>query len=218
MSTSSPTFKQFNSTNYSTWSGEMSVWLKSAGVWRIVSGVSKAPKQSSSSKPEEEKSLEDWEIKSDKAAGWLYMMVEPDQRMHFNGISDDPKAMWEALTKVHLQKRPGNRFNAYDDLFFIRKEEEESLQTLINRVETAMSKIRELHPFGFILKKLDEELASMACIRALSEDYGSFISSLLLKDTLDKAAVHQAFVTEEIQCCCCAADSAQMAMAVTTKV
>jgi len=93
MSTSSPTFKQLNSTNYSTWSGEISAWLKSAGVWRIVSGVSKAPKQSSPSKPEEEKSLKDWEIKSDKAAGWLYMMVEPDQRVHFNGISDDLKAM-----------------------------------------------------------------------------------------------------------------------------
>jgi len=76
-----------------------------------------------------------------------------------------------------------------------------------------MSKIRELLPSDFTLEKLDEELASMACIRALPQDYGSFISSLLLKDTLDKAAVYQAFVTEEIQCCRHAADSAQMAMA-----
>jgi len=62
----------------------MSAWLKSAGVWRIVSGVSKAPKQSSPPKPEEEKSLEDWEIKSDKAAGWLYMMIEPESALQWH--------------------------------------------------------------------------------------------------------------------------------------
>ena len=31
------------------------------------------------------------------------MMVEPDQRVHFNSISDDPKAMWEALAKVYFR-------------------------------------------------------------------------------------------------------------------
>ena len=39
----------------------------------------------------------------------------------------------------------------------------------------------------------------MILIRALpAEEYSSFTSSLLLKDKLDKAAIHQAFVTEDI--------------------
>jgi len=74
---------------------------------------------------------------------------------------------------------PGNRFNAYDDLFFIKKEEKESLQTLINRVETAISKIRELCPSDFTLEKLDDELASMACITALPERANKTQSSCL---------------------------------------
>jgi len=72
---------------------------------------------------------------------------------------------------VHLQKRPGNRFNAYDDLFSIRKEEEESLQTLINRVETAMSTIRKLRPSDFTLEKLNEELASEHSQRTMAVLY-----------------------------------------------
>jgi len=71
------------------------------------------------------------------------MMVEQDQRVHFNGITDKPVEMWNALEKVHNQKCPGNRFNAYDDLFSIRKEKNESLQTLINRVDAAVSKIKD---------------------------------------------------------------------------
>ena len=211
-SSSTPTFTKLNSVNYSAWAGEMSAWLKTAGVWRIVQGKSTAPSTSSPPTAEQSKLLEDWEIKSDKAAGWLFMMVEPDQRVHFNGISDDPVAMWKALETVHLQKKPGTRFNAYDDLFSIRMEENESLQTLLNRVDTAVNKIRELRPSDFTLDKLDEELASMACIRALGDDYSAFISSLLLKDNLDKATIHQAFVTEETQRKRRAVDSSHLAM------
>ncbi|KAJ3560110.1 hypothetical protein NP233_g11047 [Leucocoprinus birnbaumii] len=97
---------------------------------------------------------------------------------------------------------PGTRFNAYDDLFGIRKAEDESLQSLINRVEDAMKQIKDLQPDGFTMDLLDEELASMTLIQAMpSEEYSSFTSSLLLKNKLDKAAVHQVFITEDIQRC-----------------
>ncbi|KDR65192.1 hypothetical protein GALMADRAFT_23159, partial [Galerina marginata CBS 339.88] len=114
--------------------------------------------------------LDAWLDKADKASGQIYLMVEPDQRIHFNGITDDPVKMWEALKAVHLQKRPGNRFNAYDDLFSIRKGEEESLQTLINRVDEAICRIQDLRPDKFDLAKLDEELGSLSLIRALPEE------------------------------------------------
>jgi len=65
-----------------------------------------------------------------------------------------------------------------------------------------MKNIKDLRPNGFDLQSLDEELASMTLIRALpAQEYSSFTLSLLLKDKLDKAAVHQAFVTEDIHCC-----------------
>jgi len=69
-----------------------------------------------------------------------------------------------------MQKRPGICFNAYDDLFSIRKCEEEDLQSLINRVDDALHRIRNLQSTTFTLDKLDNELGAMALTRALSED------------------------------------------------
>ena len=129
----------------------------------------------------------------------MWLMVDNTQRVHFRGIKDDPVKMWGALKEVHMQKRPGTRFNAYDDLFSIRKREEEDLQSLINRVDDALHRIRDLRTTAFTLDKLDDELGAMALIRALPEDYNSFVSSLLLKDDLDKAAVQIAFVREDNQ-------------------
>lgn len=199
MSSTTPNFTKLDATNYPTWSGEMQAWLRSQGLWKLVSGSSKPPKLSSPPTLEEEKALELWEDKSEKAAGHIYLMVQPDQRIHFQGITDKPMEMWSALEKVHLQKRPGTRFNAYDDLFSIRKEEEESLQTLMNRVDTAICHIKDLRPASFDIDALDSELASMALIRALPDEYSGFVSSLLLLDKLDKATIQQAFVTEETQ-------------------
>ncbi|KAG6824555.1 hypothetical protein H0H87_011532, partial [Tephrocybe sp. NHM501043] len=55
----------------------------------------------------------------------------------------------------------------------------------------------------------------MAMIRALPDDYSAFVSSLLLKDSLDKAAITQAFVTEETQCQRHANDAAAAAIAMS---
>ncbi|KAF8813568.1 hypothetical protein BYT27DRAFT_7219966 [Phlegmacium glaucopus] len=162
----------------------MEAWFRSSGLWRIVNGLTALPTLSEKPTDAQLLAVETWETKSDKAAGWLFLMVEDDQKVHFNEIRGDPVAMWTALQAVHMQKRPGHRFNAYDDLFSIRKQEDESLQTLMNK---------DLRPSGFDLKQLDDELASMAMIRALPDEYSAFTSSLLLLDKLDKATIHQAF-------------------------
>ncbi|KAG5633664.1 hypothetical protein DXG03_006830, partial [Asterophora parasitica] len=69
-------------------------------------------------------------------------------------------------------------------------------------------RIKDLRPAGFDLDMLDSELALMALIRALPEEYSNFTLSLLLQDKLDKATVQQAFVTEETHRHCHAQDFA----------
>ena len=177
----------------------MEAWFRAQALWRLVSGASTAPRVSQTPKDGEEEKLEAWQLKADKAAGIMWLMVENTQRVHFRGIKDDPLKMWAALREVHMQKRPGTRFNAYDDLFSIRKRDEEDLQSLINRVDDALHRIHNLRSTTFTLDKLDDELGAMALIRALPDDYNSFVSSLLLKDDLDKAAVQIAFVREDNQ-------------------
>ena len=90
------------------------------------------------------------------------------------------------------------------------------MQTLINRVETGMKRIQDLHSKDFDIAKLDNELASMALIRALPEDFLAYVSTCLLKDDLDKGKIHQAFVTEETQCHRCADESPTAAIALNT--
>jgi len=157
--------------------------------------------------------LDAWELKSDKACGWMYLSIEDDQKIHFKGIEGDPVKIWAALSAIHLQKRPGMRFNAYDDLFSIRKQEDETLQTLMNRVDTSIRHIQDLCPADFDLAKLDDELASMAMIRALPEEFSNFASLLLLMDKLDKASIQQAFVSEESQRRHCASEAPAVASA-----
>jgi hypothetical protein len=130
----------------------------------------------------------------------MWLMVEPNQRVHFRGIKDDPVKIWGVLEGVHMQKQPGTHFNAYNDLFCIRKRDDEDLQSLINHVDDALHRIRDLRSIGFTLDKLDNELASMTLIRALPDDYNLFVSSLLLKDDLDKMTVQNVFVRKDNQC------------------
>ncbi|KAF8804761.1 hypothetical protein BYT27DRAFT_7106804, partial [Phlegmacium glaucopus] len=148
----------------------MEAWFRSSGLWRIVNGSTPLPSLSAEPTDAQLLAVETWETKSDKAAGSLFLMVEDDQKVHFNEIRDNPVAMWTALQAVHMQKRPGHRFNAYDDLFSIRKQEDESLQTLMNRVDAALRRIQDLRPAGCDLKQLDDELASMAMICALPDE------------------------------------------------
>ncbi|KAF9530062.1 hypothetical protein CPB83DRAFT_892988 [Crepidotus variabilis] len=87
-------------------------------------------------------------------------------------------------------------FNAYHNLFSIRKGEDKDLQSLVNRVDDAIHSIQDLRPATFTLELLDDELASMALICTLPDDYNSFVSSLLLQDSLKKSEVQNTFVRE----------------------
>lgn len=66
-------------------------------------------------------------------------------------------------------------------------------------LEEAVQAIKNLRPASFTLDTLDDELLSMAIIRALPEEYSHFVTSLMLSDKLEKATILQAFHIAEIQ-------------------
>jgi hypothetical protein len=74
----SPNFSKLNSTNYTTWVGEMEAWLCSSDFWRLVPRKSTKPTLSTPPITSEMEKLEKWESKANKAAGWIYLMVEKD--------------------------------------------------------------------------------------------------------------------------------------------
>jgi len=113
-------------------------------------------------------------------------------------ILEDPVKIWGLLESAHVQKKPGARFNAYNDLFFIQKNNNETLMDLAVRIEHAMRNIKNLWSKDFTLEKLDDELQCMALIRALPEEYSHFSTSLLLLDSLDKKKIIQTFCSKEL--------------------
>ena len=100
-------------------------------------------------------------MKAEKAAGEIYLLVENDQRVHFRGHKEDSIKMWELLEAAHLSKKPGARFNAYDDLFNIRKQDNQTLVDLGIRIEKAMQTIQNLRLADFTITKLDAELCTV---------------------------------------------------------
>ncbi|EPQ49959.1 hypothetical protein GLOTRDRAFT_18848, partial [Gloeophyllum trabeum ATCC 11539] len=103
-----------------------------------------------------------WEARKGRAAGEIWLALEDGQKVHVKEVKTDPLKMWEKLREVHVQQKPGARFNAYDVLLGLRKDEGESLVSLMARADKAMQDIRSLRPKDFTIEQLDEELASMS--------------------------------------------------------
>ena len=143
MSNSTPTFPKLNNYNYKTWSSNMQTWLMSKELWMLVDGEEPCPGDS-----DKELKLK-WKKQAQKAAGELFLSVELDQKSHFHGILSDSVLVWKALRDVHMSQKPGARFNAYDNLFSIRKQPNESLQSLCARIDTSMQMIQDLCPAKF---------------------------------------------------------------------
>jgi len=201
MSDNKRAFPSLSSSNWGQWADNMEAYLSTKELWEYVDGSSPKPVPVDPAHPttDEALSLADWKRKVAKASGEIWLAIEDSQKVHIKQEKGDPVAMWRKLDSVHLQKKPGARFNAYEALLSIRKREDESLSDLMGRADKAMQDIKALRPASFTIVDLDQELLSMSLIRALPSEYNSFVSSLLLLDSLDTTKLQAAFQNEESQ-------------------
>ncbi|KAI6144277.1 hypothetical protein BKA82DRAFT_4358735 [Pisolithus tinctorius] len=101
-----------------------------------------------------------------------------------DAVQDDPVQIWLTLGSICLQQCPGAQFNAWDNFFLVRMQPDESLSSLIARIEDSMSKIQELRPkeesstTPYSIKDMDNELVCMALVHYPGEEYSHFTSSL----------------------------------------
>lgn len=125
---------------------------------------------------------------------------EPIQTL-VRGNLDSSVDMWNTLKTHFSQDNAALRFLIFDKFFSIAKQPDESLDTIVSRVENGLQKIRSTRPSTMTLQTFEEELAIMTLIRALLEGYGNFRSSLLLvPGTLTLKKVKEAFFQEELTC------------------
>ena len=185
--------------NYPKRRGDVLALLMTRGSPRLVLGKKLRPvaQDSKAVTEAETEAQEKWDDRALRAAGEIYLSLSDDQKTHVEACNDDPVAMWKKLESVHLQKKPGMRFNAWEEFFSIQLEENESLSSLMTRIDTAMHKVQNLRPDTFTLDDLDRELVSMTMVRSLPSSYASFASSLQLLDKFDKDTLQAAFINEE---------------------
>ena len=183
-------FPKLGEDNYPTWCLDMKAYLMKMKVWGIVKATDTKP-------PDGDANLRDWLKDEQQAAGLIFLGLQDGQKSQIEAYLDDPKLMWETLASIHVQKRPSPRFNAYNSLLSITKAEDESLPSITTRIEKAMQDIRNLRPHHFTITDLDEDLMSMAMVRALPSEYRSFVSSLILLPQFDFKTLKEAFILEE---------------------
>ncbi|SJL19091.1 uncharacterized protein ARMOST_22699 [Armillaria ostoyae] len=132
---------------------------------------------------------------------------------HFDGTEDppeqldpdDPTKAEKKEMKSYLQDRSSaagylcSALMNHSMLTLHSKDDDESLSTLVGRVSRAMQDIKALRPEKFTIDELDNELQSMALIRALPSDFDNFVSSILLLHSLSLDKLVAAFHTEETQ-------------------
>src|SRR6267154_2557970 len=186
MSTNSKhNFPHLNASNWGQWSDNMEAHLQTKELWEYVDGSTPRPTFANSTQPTalEQKELSDWKRKVGKASGEIWLSLEDNQKIHVKEVKSDPVAIWSKLENVHLQKRPGTRFNAYNALFSICKADDETLPALMARAEKAMQNIKALRPLNFTLDMLDKELQCMTLIRALQCTATTFPNRYILHDS-----------------------------------
>ncbi|TFK77785.1 hypothetical protein K466DRAFT_618472, partial [Polyporus arcularius HHB13444] len=199
MAPSALTFPKLTNRKYQQWRLDMEARLRTIGALRIVQGTEKRPEFTSPLDAGERRELRDYDGRLDLAAGEIWNCVEREQQTHLESIRDDPDAMWWKLEAVHMQKRPGTRFNTYNALLSLSKAEDESLSTLSTQASRLKSDMKALRPTGFDLEKLDDELVLMALIHALLAEYNALRQTLLLDDSLTLEKLQDTFVALENQ-------------------
>ena len=64
--------------------GKMKAFLRTKGLWTIVSGAEKCPDDSKADLQAK------WDLRADKATGQLYLSLSAEQRTHIDAVQDDP--------------------------------------------------------------------------------------------------------------------------------
>ena len=161
-------------------------------LWRVTAGGNVGA-------PTDPLETADWELNRDAASGLIWGALEPSMKELVKAQLGTPNAMWTTLRGHHQQKKPTNRFVAYESLLGIQKQDVESLPALCMRIQAAQNAMKDTRPDQFTIDQLDSDLACMALIRALpAAEYGSFRSLLLLQSEVTLSSLMESCRLEEL--------------------
>ena len=183
---------KLDGTNYRLWVDQIKNTLMMSQLWMVVAGIETCPPQPGTQPSDlTSKELQEWMNKSYKAAGILISSMSPKIRVYIRDDGEDPVKIWATLKKIFIKPVSAPRFQAYQDLFSIRKDPSETPDGVINRVDEQVRIIQSLTPDKFTLDNLYDDLASMTIINSLPHDFNTVVNTLAVMDKFSKKDVIQ---------------------------
>jgi hypothetical protein len=146
---------KLNGSNYRLWVDQMKTHLMMSQLWMIVSGTETCPPKPGTQPSDitskdflewkrDRKEYMEWMNKSLKAAGILTSSMSPEVIVYIREHGEDPTKIWKTLQTTFIKPTSAPRFQAYQDLFSIKKDPSESLDGVINRVDEQVRIIKSL--------------------------------------------------------------------------
>lgn len=195
---------RLNGANYVDWDFLMQARLRSRKLWRIVSGEKKRPSDppanaSAETKAAIEADQGDWDDLRDAAAGQIAASLDASQRIHIEGIFDDPVKMWATLKAVHSQQKPAARMNAIAALMNEPKQATETLMAFDGRMEALLTRLISLAPGDYKFTDAFREIKTLATVRNLGAGYETLQSTLLYGSDLSAESQRNAFMAKDLE-------------------
>lgn len=153
---------KLNEENYEEWIRSMMATLVVEGYGRLVKGTATADDFGGAAELEDAK---------EKAIAVITLSLEPSQ-YPLLGDSTNPKAVLDNIAKVHRARGFGSRFKMRRIWLSLRKSEDETMISWINRVESYASRLR-----GVDANIEDEEII-VVLVNGLASTFEPFIVSL----------------------------------------
>jgi len=112
--------------------------------------------------------------------------LSPEVKVYIRDQAEDPVKIWTTLKATFIKPVSAPRFQAYQDLFSIKKDTSETLDAVINRVDEQVNIIKSLTPDSFTLDQLYDDLASITIINSLPHGFSTVVSTLAVMDKFSK--------------------------------
>lgn len=169
-------------TSYQDWKFALSMVLRRAGCWNIMSA--EIPKK-------EDADYAAWAQKADEALTAIGLTVDPSQYQYISDATNGVDA-WKTLSKLYEKNSRANRIALMRQFYGAKHDPAKPIRDYISTITSTASKLKAIG------MKLEDETINDALIMNLHESWSSTAASLSMKDTLTAVAdVTGALIDEE---------------------